>query len=365
MAMNFNHAGMSREMGASGMGGGDEKNWGFEVRKVPRELVRGALVRLIGPRTDRADLVQTVSQWLEGWEDPRVLDNMFGAFWPDGSLGQVGLLAPSSGKTASLYCSDASFPSGQVSESFGCVLRTGSASQQHAQRVGVLRATLSWTASTGVFDPMIGPLKMIQSLTNPEQVELCAALTEGGMSLLAELAYLRRELPRFAQLDLPNWPKGVEVVSVAELNKRQGENKTNELVMAGMDASYEGTLDCPELRDIRSLDETYESHRSVGSYDPSLWFVAFVDGAAQGCLLLNRYPEHDSIELVYLGLGRKARGRGLGKGLLMLAAHEVRRRNWRSLACAVDTRNVPAMKLYRAMRFGEFARRRAFVWKVG
>ena len=49
---------------------------------------------------------------------------------------------------------------------------------------------------------------------------------------------------------------------------------------------------------------------------PDWWSILKVDGKSQGVLLFNRAADGNTIELVYLGMSRSVRGRGLGRLLL-------------------------------------------------
>jgi len=64
-------------------------------------------------------------------------------------------------------------------------------------------------------------------------------------------------------------------------------------------------------------------------------------------LLLTKVPRSDMAELVYLGLSPGSRGRGIGDLMMKQGLWAVRKRmNLGRLTLAVDSRNVPALKLY-------------------
>jgi len=81
----------------------------------------------------------------------------------------------------------------------------------------------------------------------------------------------------------------------------------------------------------------------------------------RGVLILSPTPYSDSLELVYLGLTPEARGRGLGAMLLELALWQVRRAGKRQISLAVDSRNVPALKLYYRHGLKRIASRTALI----
>ena len=174
---------------------------------------------------------------------------------------------------------------------------------------------------------------------------------------LAELGYLRRDISRFARYDRPVWPEGVRVTRMSELPWDTGQS----MLVRAMEASYIGTLDCPALCGMRTVEDVLASHKSVGAFDPALWWLVTLNGQPAGCMLLSRFPAHETVELVYLGVGSALRGKGIAAGLLSLALAELQSLGERSLACAVDLNNTPAMRLYKRERFKEFARRTALI----
>src|SRR5690606_10894238 len=92
-----------------------------------------------------------------------------------------------------------------------------------------------------------------------------------------------------------------------------------------------------------------------------LWTLLFERGRACGALLLNPVQHHRSIELVYLGLARAARGRGFGKLLLQHGLGMLAGRAERIVSLAVDEQNAPALALYRSAGFSLSLRRIALV----
>ncbi len=198
---------------------------------------------------------------------------------------------------------------------------------------------------------------MGQSLLEPSQSSLRASFMQGGFSHLADLAYMRREIPRRPSFEQPIWPAGVSVRTIASMPPAKAEAA----LAQALERSYVGTLDCPALCALRTTQDVLASHRSVGTYDPAMWFVVFVNDQPEGCLLLSACPPQHTVELVYIGLGPKARGMGLGSALMKMGLNHLCARGERWLACAVDEANTPARRLYESLRFRAFAKRVALV----
>ncbi len=344
-------ASLVNQAGAVGGGGGDPLP--FRVVQATGDIARIAMARLLsgdgegGPGADRAT---GRSVW-EAADEAGVIEGLargqasrlWVAVLEDGSVGEVAQVVPSSGRTAGIYLAPASARGARGAAREGT----------RRQRVAVINAACE-ALSRGEY----GETVLAQGLLEPSEVEAADAYLQAGFYRLAELAYLRREVSRFARYDRPDWESaGVRVTRMSEMPWDTGQT----MLALAMDASYEGTLDCPALCGMRTVDDVLDSHKSVGAFDPSLWWLVIENGRPCGCMLLSRFPAHDTVELVYLGVGAALRGRGIGAGLLGLALAELQALGEKSLACAVDMNNAPALSLYKRAKFKEFARRTALI----
>lgn len=195
-----------------------------------------------------------------------------------------------------------------------------------------------------------------QSLIEPDQRAVQRAVQASGFVSVGDLDYMKR--PWTPPPHEPGkFPAGVTVRPW-----REGDDAT---VVAAMDRSYIGTLDCPELCGLRETPRVLESHRGAGVWDPALWWLVHDEEGCEGVMLVNEFPDQGHSELVYLGLGPRLRGRGVGHALMGLALRTLASRRYREMTCAVDTRNTPAKRLYARHGFSAFAKRRAFVLPVG
>ena len=95
-----------------------------------------------------------------------------------------------------------------------------------------------------------------------------------------------------------------------------------------------------------------------------MWTLLSIDGKIGGTLLLNPASDRQSIELVYLGLAKWARGRGLGRMLLRHGFSLLAGRPERTINLAVDEANSPALSLYRSEGFVPVLRRVAMIRPV-
>lgn len=226
------------------------------------------------------------------------------------------------------------------------------------------RVALVQAACAALSGPIPGKtdkgVRLAQALLEPRETAAREALRAAGFTQIGDLAYMRRPpgpmpaAPGHAASS--QLPPGFEVRSVAELLATHGEADADRLLIDALADSYVRTLDCPELCGLRDVADVLDSHKHVGRYDPALWWVVFADHKPCGCALFSVSPEHDSVELVYLGLGPSCRGRGLGSALLDRCLRALGKGLLRSggVTCAVDTRNTPALRLYAHAGFVRF-----------
>jgi GNAT superfamily N-acetyltransferase len=198
---------------------------------------------------------------------------------------------------------------------------------------------------------------LAQALLEPTETAAHRIFLNAGFTEVGRLAYLRRPTPKRGEYSTTtSWPEGITVT-----NWKRGED--GDLALA-LERSYIDTLDCPGLCGLRDTQDVIASHRGTGVFDPSYWWIIRKDHTPQGAMLFNPCPDQSSIELVYVGLAPAVRGIGLGRTLMHTALAALSGRRERSITCAVDTRNTPAMRLYNALQFESFAERIALVRPV-
>ena len=206
-------------------------------------------------------------------------------------------------------------------------------------------------------DTPVAHRKLIQVLLDPEQSREARLFEQSGFERLATLAYLQRDLKRDLRGEPPGdaappWPAGALL---------DAEAAGDDLIGEAIAQSYIDTRDCPRLVGSRTMPEVVAGHRGTGTYDPATWWVLRLDGAVAGSVLVNRLQETGHHELVYLGVSPDFRGRGLGAALLDHALASVGQRGGRSMFCAVDQQNLPAVRLYRSRGFTTHTRKVAWV----
>ena len=115
---------------------------------------------------------------------------------------------------------------------------------------------------------------------------------------------------------------------------------------------------------MRSTEDILDGHIASGVFTSKWWHILYVDEKPQGVALFNRSSDGNTIELVYLGISREIRGRGLGKKLLTHGLSLLDGESGRAIVLAVDRENSPALHLYRRMGFRISVKRIAYVRQV-
>lgn len=157
--------------------------------------------------------------------------------------------------------------------------------------------------------------RIAQALLAAEEVPHAAPLLRHGFRHVTVLEYLRRTLDPTAADDPPE-----------RLTYDAYDAGDADLFHETLLRTYEGTLDCPEVNHIRDIHDVIAGHQAQGRYDPQRWWLARENGRPAGVLLLNEIPEWRSLDVSYLGVVPKARGRGHGQELTRRALRRPCRR---------------------------------------
>lgn len=211
-----------------------------------------------------------------------------------------------------------------------------------------------------------GRVRIAQMLFEPDQQWTDEVCKLAGMTSVGTLDYLRMDYSsrkRWSEDD-SDWPTGVTVRPIHDLSMAQPGDDGN-LLAAALEASYQGTLDCPELCGMRTMPDVIAGHQSTGKFDPSRWWIMLKDNEPVGCCLLSHCPANNSVELVYLGMSPSIQGHGFGKRLLKHAVRSLDiKESVSEVTCAVDRRNIPALKVYLSLEFKRFDARCGYVYPL-
>ena len=200
-------------------------------------------------------------------------------------------------------------------------------------------------------------VSFVQSLVAPTRSEDTAMLAAAGFRRLAELVYMHLDLRSAAAAQTGELDGQVVWRSYGQF----GEAELADAIAR----TYEQSLDCPGLYGLRKLPEVIEGHKASGLFSPKSWWIAEMSDQAAGVALINDSSSSPGdAELVYMGVARPWRGRGLGRALVDRAIEWGRRGRREFLTVAVDSGNVHARRVYDAAGFRETDRRLAFIFSA-
>ncbi|MGL4512769.1 MAG: GNAT family N-acetyltransferase [Lacipirellulaceae bacterium] len=193
---------------------------------------------------------------------------------------------------------------------------------------------------------------MTQALFEVDDDPRIAVVERHGYRQLAELLYLGRSVPQHRRDRRPD-DRGIAFEPYAESDYAR--------LKRVVEATYVGSLDCPGIEGVRSLDDVLAGYRATGRFNPESWRFAVVEGRDAGVVLVTPHDESDQAELVYMGLAPWARGRGLGAVLIDQALLRGALEGADFLMAAVDAANTPARRLYEAAGFAPWSRRFVYI----
>ncbi|MBC23046.1 MAG: hypothetical protein CMJ32_03905 [Phycisphaerae bacterium] len=197
---------------------------------------------------------------------------------------------------------------------------------------------------------------LVQALVDPRSTWDQKAFLHGGLEQLAVLQYHERAVPRSGSIPEVEATTGVRI---GPWNPDQ-----RQLMVDLLGSTYEQTLDCPGLCGLRDGHDILDGHMGVGSFDPAIWLVLWLDQIPAGVIMFSATPASNTLELVYLGLAKAARGQGYGRLLLQAGLHLLSGRKERSIMLAVDKMNTPALGLYASAGFRKSLERIALIHSI-
>jgi ribosomal protein S18 acetylase RimI-like enzyme len=210
-----------------------------------------------------------------------------------------------------------------------------------ATALGLFQAIDAWLEEQSI--------ELAQALFEQISEEEEQLLLQAGFVYLSDLLYLASPTEQFP-----------ESSPASQLEFTPYDPSRHEALKSVIEATYFQTLDCPKLNDLRDMEEVVEGYRSSGVFLANLWSLVRFEGKDIGCLLLVDHPEYDNVELVYMGVVSATRGRGFGMEIARFAQWQTKCLGRARIVVAVDAANEPAVRMYSAVGFQAWDRRRVY-----
>ncbi len=215
---------------------------------------------------------------------------------------------------------------------------------QHRIEDELVSVALGWLRGRGV--------KVCQAFGAEADRGNFTALERNGFRRITSVTYRRRAIDRNNdRFDSTRSPLTFEAFNPDH----------REQIASVVLATYDGSLDCPELTGSRSNEELLAGFSGVLSPCPRWWFVARHDTEAVGVILLEVGTEPGALDLSYLGLIPGVRGRGWSHSMARYAIGFAAAEENSTLTLSVDVRNEPALRLYARHGFREYDRRDVYL----
>jgi mycothiol synthase len=180
--------------------------------------------------------------------------------------------------------------------------------------------------------------KVVQAIVSPDDAGRAAPLVRNGFAKVTQLLFFEHDLRRIPRDggDLGAEPFGEANAAIF------GETLAR---------TYKGTLDCPELNGVRTVEEILTAYREAGSFRPERWWLLRKGDMPAGIVILTELPEDGAWDLSYLGVVPEQRRRGLARRATCRALRAARTAGALQMLLAVDVRNTPARVLYESLGF--------------
>jgi GNAT superfamily N-acetyltransferase len=195
--------------------------------------------------------------------------------------------------------------------------------------------------------------KLAQAIMGVNDSLLASACEYAGFDKLAILTYMERATsttsPQF---------------SIADVSMLSSLDSTEEEIRNVLQETYIGSLDCPKIHGLRTIEDIIRGHRGQGVVDSQLWTIASLNNIPAGILILNPVQEAACMELIYLGCTPQSRGQGVGNALMQLAIQQTQAVGISRITLAVDSENSPAISLYARWNFKPTYNRITFIKKL-
>jgi mycothiol synthase len=181
--------------------------------------------------------------------------------------------------------------------------------------------------------------KIAQALLSPADMPALGPLLQRGFQPITRLHYLEHALD---SLPAPR---------AQRLRYNTYSPANRDLFHHTLLRTYQGSLDCPELNGVRTIDEIIAGHMAQGNFRPERWWLAYDGDRPVAVAMVTAVPDLEAWDLSYLGVVPEARRLGLGRELAGHVLQVAQSEQAPKLVLAVDDRNAPAIQLYESLGF--------------
>lgn len=193
---------------------------------------------------------------------------------------------------------------------------------------------------------------LAQTILHTNNTLLTQAFTRALFNKLAILHFMEQVKPP-KQIKMPF---GLSFTSITK--------KDDKILGPILEETYIDSLDCPNIHGIRSVQDIIDGHRGIDDSSVQLWSIAELEGKKVGVVLLNSLPKIKCIELAYIGLSPTVRGKNLADACMQHITNQIADTPFSRVTLAVDSKNIPAKKLYLKWNFTKIKQRLTMIKKL-
>ncbi|MGF1583336.1 MAG: GNAT family N-acetyltransferase [Gemmataceae bacterium] len=197
-------------------------------------------------------------------------------------------------------------------------------------------------------------VSLVQCLLLPIENDQASPFLRNGFQHISPLLLMERTLEGVEKFAFMDGPPGVVLEPFCDEN--------SDLFLETLLATYEDSLDFPELIGARQGPDILAGHRAQGEFDPDRWLLVRDSSEPIGVMLLTEVSEWKEWELSYLGIVPKARRKGFGRYLVSEAIWQAHLGQAERLMVAVDERNQAALSLYSAFGFETIQKHETYLY---
>ncbi len=146
-------------------------------------------------------------------------------------------------------------------------------SQADVQRIGDL-------ILNGLEEVQCKNSKLAQAIMDVDDALLTQAFQHAGFEKLAILMYMER----ITSAKVPHCDNG-NVLFVPS------QDVTEDEIRDILQETYIGSLDCPKIHGLRTIEDIIQGHRGQGNSDSQLWTIATIENSPSGILILSPVQE--------------------------------------------------------------------------
>jgi len=215
------------------------------------------------------------------------------------------------------------------------------AGEQTDTAVTLLNSASQWLEQNGVRMAQIS----LEVATDEEE----CILRKSGFDYLASLLYLVCHNNVFPLAALSS-----------QLQFEPYNSQNHDRFAKIVEITYLESLDCQKLNTQMQIQDILDGYRATGEFSPTNWLIVRHDNRDVGCLILADHPQHNNLELVYMGIAPAFRGHGWGMDIARYAQLVAGRIGRARLVLGVDASNHPAINMYASVGFQAWDQRRVY-----